>query len=182
MTVWTAAHPLGPWTQQNATVAPVPPAIVGDVACVTGSTDSGSGRRAAVPQGVPPAAPLAASAGAAAADGLASAAASPSAAGAAAASADVDPLGGTLSALPTPGQGCLYNAPTQTSVTRSQQNYVVRVDTPTGTEYVWTGDRWQQSWDGLKGHDPQFWAPLAFDAAGVVQEMAWVDAFTIDVV
>ncbi len=29
--------------------------------------------------------------------------------------------------------------------------------TPTGTEYIWTGDRWQQAPDGIKGHDPQFW-------------------------
>lgn len=38
-----------------------------------------------------------------------------------------------------------------------------------------------QSPDGLKGHEPQFWAPLEFDAAGQVAEMAWVDRFVLDV-
>ena len=69
------------------------------------------------------------------------------------------------------------------SVTRSQQNVVVTVGTPSGDLLVWTGDRWGQSPDGLKGHEPQFWVPLAFGADNVtVLEMAWVDAFTMDVV
>lgn len=38
-----------------------------------------------------------------------------------------------------------------------------------------------QSPDGLKGHEPQFWAPLEFDAAGRVAEMAWIDRFVLDV-
>lgn len=39
--------------------------------------------------------------------------------------------------------------------------------------------RWQQSPDGLKGHDPQFWAPLSFDASGNVLPLHWVDNFTM---
>lgn len=38
-----------------------------------------------------------------------------------------------------------------------------------------------QSPDGLKGHEPQFWAPLAFDEEGRVGRMAWVDRFELDV-
>lgn len=38
-----------------------------------------------------------------------------------------------------------------------------------------------QSPDGLKGHEPQFWAPLKFDPDGRIQEMAWVDRFVLDV-
>ena len=44
---------------------------------------------------------------------------------------------------------------------------------------LWIGDRWQQAPDGLKGHDPQFGAPLVFDAAGRVLEMSWLDNFTM---
>lgn len=38
-----------------------------------------------------------------------------------------------------------------------------------------------QSPDGLKGHEPQFWAPLQFDAEGRIEEMQWVDKFVLDV-
>jgi hypothetical protein len=48
-------------------------------------------------------------------------------------------------------------------------------------QYLWTGDRWGQSPDSLKGHEPQFWAPLRFDALGRVLQMAWVDEFELDV-
>jgi hypothetical protein len=39
--------------------------------------------------------------------------------------------------------------------------------------------RWQQSPDGLKGHDPQYWYPLSFDADGNVLPLEWVDSFTM---
>ena len=51
-----------------------------------------------------------------------------------------------------------------------------------GTALVWTGDRWQQSPDGLKGHDPQTWLPLAFDDDGALRPIEWLDSFTLDVV
>lgn len=65
---------------------------------------------------------------------------------------------GDIAAVPTPGQGCLYNGSTDVSVTRSQQNFVISVPTSCASgdvrddcfEYIWTGDRWQQSPDGLK--------------------------------
>lgn len=85
-------------------------------------------------------------------------------------------------AVPTPGQGCLYGGSTQVSVTRSQQNVVIQVPTTNNAIlYLYTGDRWQQSPDGLKGHDPQFWAPLSFDASGNVLPLHWVDNFTMTV-
>jgi hypothetical protein len=83
--------------------------------------------------------------------------------------------------VPTPGQGCLYVAADQVSNTASQQNYVVQVLTPTGIEYVWTGDRWQQAPDGIKGHEPQFWVPLVFNADGTIQDVNWVNNFTMSV-
>lgn len=45
----------------------------------------------------------------------------------------------------------------------AQENYVIRVATKTGTEYVWTGDRWNSGPDGVKDHDFQYWSPLAFN-------------------
>ena len=42
----------------------------------------------------------------------------------------------------------------------AQQNGVHRVNTTSGPQLIWTGDRWYSALDGLKGHDFQFWAPL----------------------
>ena len=84
----------------------------------------------------------------------------------------------------TPGQGCEYGdpAPAQVSVTRSQQNYVVAVKLSSGkTLYVYTGDRWQQSPDGLKGLDPQAWLPMDVAEDGVVAPVVWQDVWSMDV-
>jgi beta-xylosidase len=88
----------------------------------------------------------------------------------------------TFRAEPTPGQGCQYGDPTTTATVRAQQNFVVQVDTPKGTEYVWTGDRWQQAPDGIKGHEPQTWIPLHFNSDGSISFVDWVDKFVLDVV
>lgn len=91
-----------------------------------------------------------------------------------------------VDAQPTPGQGCLYNNSHDVSATRSQQNYVIEVATKSGPVLLWTGDRWMQAPDGLKGHDPQFWVPLTFEAAGggsgggvVMKPLRWVDSFVV---
>jgi len=86
---------------------------------------------------------------------------------------------------PTPGQGCLYGqkgAGGLVAATRAQQNFVITVPLANGeTAFIWTGDRWQQAPDGLKGHEGQFWAPLEFDVpSGMVKPIRWVDAFTLD--
>jgi len=94
---------------------------------------------------------------------------------------DQTPIYSMARAEPTPGQGCQYANAATTSITRSQQNYIVQVDTPNGIEYIWTGDRWQQAPDGIKGHDPQYWVPLQFDSNGMIQNVTWVDSFTMDV-
>jgi len=84
-------------------------------------------------------------------------------------------------ALPTPGQGCLYQSD-EMSVTRSQQNFIVQVEVAGGeVEYVWTGDRWQQAPDLIKGHEPQFWVPLKFSADGAIGKMSWTDQFVLDI-
>jgi len=93
-----------------------------------------------------------------------------------------EPKTDLVNAIPTPGQGCLYGGSNMYSVTRSQQNFVITVDTPKGKEYVWTGDRWQQSPDGLKGHDPQYWTLLEFNADGSIRDVNWVDTWELDVI
>jgi len=65
-------------------------------------------------------------------------------------------------------------------VTRSQQNCVIKVNTRNGVEFIWTGDRWQQAPDGIKGHEPQFWVPLKFSDDGSIEKVDWVDQFEID--
>ena len=41
---------------------------------------------------------------------------------------------------------------------RSQQNFVMEVPGSSGqSQFVWTGDRWQQAPDGIKGHEGQYW-------------------------
>jgi hypothetical protein len=48
------------------------------------------------------------------------------------------------------------------------------VTPPKGCEggyVVWSGDGWQQAPDNRKEHDPQWWVPLCFDAAGNIQNL-----------
>eukprot|EP00051_Salpingoeca_urceolata_P032757 m.17217 g.17217 ORF g.17217 m.17217 type:complete len:416 (+) comp5416_c0_seq2:753-2000(+) len=88
----------------------------------------------------------------------------------------------SLGGAPTPGQGCLYNHSTDVSTTRAQQNFVIAVPGEDGkVTYVWTGDRWQQAPDQIKGHEGQFWAPLKFDSVGKIQPVKWIDQFDLDV-
>jgi len=39
-------------------------------------------------------------------------------------------------------------------------------------QMMWSGERWQQSPDGQKEHDPQAWVPLAFHATGVLAPLS----------
>jgi len=45
----------------------------------------------------------------------------------------------------------------------AQENYVMRVSTTSGMEYIWTGDRWNSAPDGVKDHDFQYWTRLVFN-------------------
>ena len=91
-------------------------------------------------------------------------------------------ISGGLSARPTPGQGCLYNGSNKVSTTHAQQNFVVRIpDTNDADQILWTGDRWQQAPDGLKGHEGQYWTLLKFDAAGRISKLRHVDNVTLEI-
>jgi hypothetical protein len=91
--------------------------------------------------------------------------------------------GAPLGAQPTPGQGCQYVNTSTTSAVRSQQSDIFEVSLADGTTaWIWAGDRWQQAPDGLKGHDPQFWAPLEFNADGSIAPLRWIDNFSLPIV
>lgn len=73
----------------------------------------------------------------------------------------------------------------------AQENYIFQVattsaDTATGgtsTTYVYTGDLWTSSPDGLKSHDLQFWQPLIFNDSSTVptiEPMYWANEIEID--
>jgi len=88
-----------------------------------------------------------------------------------------------LGANPTPGQGCQYVNASTTSSLRSQQSDIFEVDLADGTSaWVWAGDRWQQSPDGKKSHDPQLWVPLVFYENNSIAPLRWVDNFSLPIV
>ena len=86
------------------------------------------------------------------------------------------------------------------SLTKAQQNFVLPIETQTGTEYIWTGDRWQSGGcpdpskkgtpacdpdAGIKYKDLQYWSPLTFamNAASGLElpmQLTWRDWFVVD--
>ena len=154
--VHTAPHPLGPWTS------------LGDVACIPAAPTPGGAAGGAT-------APATARNSSSSRSPLRAQAAFLSALGLQAAPG--------VAAQPTPGQGCQYVDPATTSALKSQQSDIFSVDLVDGTSAViWAGDRWQQSWDGLKGHDPQLWVPLEFRGDGSIAPLRFLDNFTLPIV
>lgn len=67
-------------------------------------------------------------------------------------------------------------------VTQAQQNFVIQVPlVGGGTGFVWTGDKWQQSPNKMYDQQPQTWLPLTFNATGGLQQLQYVDTFSLDV-
>lgn len=90
--------------------------------------------------------------------------------------------GDSVGAVPTPGQGCLYTSPVLFAVTRSQQSAVVVVpDGLGGSTFLFHGDRWGQSPDGLKGHEPLYVFPLSFAPDGSIPHVTWNDTVAFDI-
>lgn len=94
----------------------------------------------------------------------------------------------------TPGCGCGMNhgiAGGKTcsfygqSLTKAQQNFVIRIPQPDGNvQFVWTGDRWQSAKDGSKAHDLQYWSVLDFqtvDGVDLPVQFTWQDEVQISV-
>lgn len=66
-------------------------------------------------------------------------------------------------------------------IIHAQQTHVAEIATTSGTAYIWMGDRWGSTPDGIKGHDFQYWSnPLQFDGAGNIATLQWVDSWTVD--
>ena len=76
-----------------------------------------------------------------------------------------------------------YTAQTKLSqAMRSQQTDITRfIDGEGQEQFLYRGDGWQQSMDGLKSHDPTFVALLQFDTNGTVQPLTFQPAFRISV-
>jgi hypothetical protein len=70
---------------------------------------------------------------------------------------------------------------THTHTPQAQQNYVIEVPLANGSSaWVWTGDKWQQSPDGMYDEQPQTWLPLEW-AGDELLPFHYVDVFTLDV-
>lgn len=91
-----------------------------------------------------------------------------------------------------PGCGCGMDTaacPSEygSSLTGAQQNFVIQVDSPSGMQYIWTGDRWQSAADGVKAHDLQYWSVLKFEASSAAgglelpAQLVWEDSITFEV-
>ena len=83
----------------------------------------------------------------------------------------------------TPRDSCNFYGE---SLTKAQQNFVIRIPQPDGTtQYVWTGDRWQSAEDGVKAHDLQYWSVLQFRAQSsgpdLPVQFSWEDEIVVDV-
>jgi beta-xylosidase len=64
----------------------------------------------------------------------------------------------------------------------SQQTDIFAYYDSNGTQqFMYVGDHWQSSPDGLKSHDFTVWAPLTFDVNGVASSPGFLDNFEVDV-
>ena len=63
-------------------------------------------------------------------------------------------------------------------VTNAQASAVFRV----GDQYVWLGNQWTTSEDGMRDHDKLYWTTLPFDDAhgGVIEQLAWHDTCELE--
>ena len=64
----------------------------------------------------------------------------------------------------------------------AQQTDIMRYyDQHNTPQFLYRGDRWQQSPDNTKAHDPTAMAAIAFDDNDVAQPLLWLDSFNITV-
>jgi hypothetical protein len=67
------------------------------------------------------------------------------------------------------------------AIVKAQQSCVAVLPGPHGEQYLWMGDRWGSTPDGIKGHDLQYWAPLLFDPDGMIQQLENKSTWTLQV-
>jgi hypothetical protein len=62
----------------------------------------------------------------------------------------------------------------------AQQTWVAKIPMSGEPLYIWMGDRWESTPDGVKGHDFQFWsAPLRFSSDGDILPMKNIERWDI---
>ena len=62
----------------------------------------------------------------------------------------------------------------------AQQTHVAAVPSAAGVQFIWMGDMWGSTTDGIKGHDFQYWSsPLQFDADGMIAPLVWENTIVV---
>lgn len=76
-----------------------------------------------------------------------------------------------------------YNFSTGMYLTGAQQFSVAQIPLYAGGEPLpmYIGQRFGSADDGLKCHDYQYWSPLAIRPDGGVEEMVWVNSWTVEI-
>jgi len=62
----------------------------------------------------------------------------------------------------------------------AQQFNVITFNTKSGKQYMYYGERFRSSPDGIKSRDFQAWIPIHLNERKAIQPMQWVDSFHID--
>jgi hypothetical protein len=66
-------------------------------------------------------------------------------------------------------------------IIKAQGKHVAALPTLSGTIFLWIGDRWGSSLDGIKGHDFQYWSSLLqFESDGMITQLKWEDQWTLE--
>jgi hypothetical protein len=72
----------------------------------------------------------------------------------------------------TPRSNINRRPESDTPIVPAQQTWVAKIPMSGEPSYIWMGDRWESTPDGIKGHDFQFWsAPLQFGPDGDILSM-----------
>ena len=70
---------------------------------------------------------------------------------------------------------------TNFTVPAQQFNVATLPVSPTETLYMYYGERFRSSKDGIKGHDFQAWIPIEFTANDTILPMKFYDNFTVNI-
>lgn len=65
----------------------------------------------------------------------------------------------------------LVNRQSSIPIIPAQETWVASISAGGQSAYIWMGDRWSSSPDGLIAHDFQFWSPLDFTPDGHIQPL-----------
>ena len=57
------------------------------------------------------------------------------------------------------------------NIVKAQETDVAVLPSAHGDIYLWMGDRWDSSLDGISGHDFEYWQPLSFDDNGMIEKL-----------